>query len=211
MFRNITTSAAATDGVDPSVAETGLRANSHTHDWAAIVDSIQAGHEAGILELYSVLNRGIRYSLTRQLGSQDVEDRVHETLLIVISAIREGKVREPQRIMGFVRTVAQRQVAAHIERAVRHRHTESELAPSLDVADPRWSPEQVAMIRQRAKFLTLVIDQMPPNQREILERFYLREESPEQICQKMSLTEIQFRLAKSRAKSRLRQKSAAGF
>jgi DNA-directed RNA polymerase specialized sigma24 family protein len=67
------------------------------------------------------------------------------------------------------------------------------------------------MIRQRAKFLTLVIDQMPPNQREILERFYLREESPEQICQKMSLTEIQFRLAKSRAKSRLRQKSAAGF
>jgi RNA polymerase sigma factor (sigma-70 family) len=201
MSDNIKTPVAATHGVDPYVAPTGLRANSHTHDWAAIVAHIQAGQEAGILELYSVLNRGIRHYLTRQLGSQDAEDRLHETLLIVISAIRDGKVREPQRIMGFVRTVAQRQVMAHIEGAVRRRHAEGELAPECEVMDQQWSPEETAIIHQRAELLTCVLQQMSTNQREILQRFYLGEESPQEICQKMSLTATQFRLAKSRAKA----------
>jgi RNA polymerase sigma-70 factor, ECF subfamily len=38
--------------------------------------------------------------------------------------------------------------------------------------------------------------------REILTRFYLQEESQEEICAVMILTETQFRLLKSRAKSR---------
>ncbi len=201
MSSNVKTPVAATHGVDPYVARTGLRAYSNAHDWAAIVGHIQAGNEAGILELYSVLNRGILHYLTRQLGSQEAEDRLHETLLIVISAIREGKLREPQRIMGFVRTVAQRQVMAHIEGAVRRRRAEGELAPDCEVVDQQWSPEETAIIRQRAELLTCVLQEMSTNQREILQRIYLGEESPEEICQKMSLTAIQFRLAKSRAKA----------
>ncbi len=39
--------------------------------------------------------------------------------------------------------------------------------------------------------------------REILVRYYLSEQSREQICREMSLTETQFRLAKSRAKAKL--------
>jgi len=200
MSKNPRTRFPATNGVAPSLAQPGLRASS-SHDWAAIVDRIQAGEEAGILELYQVLNRGMRYCLARQLGHQDLEDRLHETFLIVVAAIREKKVREPQRIMGFVRTVVQRQIAGYIEQVVRHRRTEGELAPGLDIADPRHSPEQVAMISQRAEFMAFVLTQMPPKQREILQRFYLREQTPEQICQEMSLTETQFRLAKSRAKA----------
>jgi RNA polymerase sigma-70 factor, ECF subfamily len=191
------------NGVGPSVGKIGLRASLHTHDWATIVDRIQAGQDAGILELYSVLSRGIRCYLARQLGNQDLEDRLHETFLIVISAIRAGKVRQPERIMGFVRTVAQRQVAAHIEKVVRHRRTEGEFAAGFEVVDEKYTPEQVAIIRQRAEIMELVLSEMPFKQREILQRYYLREESAEQICQEMSLTETQFRLAKSRAKSAL--------
>ena len=33
-------------------------------------------------------------------------------------------------------------------------------------------------------------------------RFYLREQTPEEICDEMGLTETQFRLLKSRAKAR---------
>ena len=202
MSKNPRTRFPATNGVAPSLAQPGLRASS-SHDWPAIVDRIQAGQEAGILELYQVLNRGMRYCLARQLGHQDLEDRLHDTFLIVVSAIRAGNIREPQRIMGFVRTVVQRQIAGYIEQVVRYRRTEGELAPGLDIADPRHSPEQVAMISQRAEFMAFVLAQMPPKQREILQRYYLREESAERICLDMSLTETQFRLAKSRAKSAL--------
>jgi putative toxin-antitoxin system antitoxin component (TIGR02293 family) len=38
--------------------------------------------------------------------------------------------------------------------------------------------------------------------REILTRFFLHEETPEQICTEMGLTDTQFRLLKSRAKAR---------
>jgi len=39
--------------------------------------------------------------------------------------------------------------------------------------------------------------------REILKRFFLQEQSQEQICREMALTETQFRLLRSRAKARL--------
>jgi DNA-directed RNA polymerase specialized sigma24 family protein len=71
----------------------------------------------------------------------------------------------------------------------------------LGVADQRQSPEELAMIRQKAKLMKAVLAQMPERQREVLERFYLHEQTPEQICQEMSLTETQFRLMRSRAKA----------
>jgi hypothetical protein len=50
----------------------------------------------------------------RQLGPQDVDDRVHGIIVIVVDAISNGEVREPERLMGFVATVAKRMIAAQI-------------------------------------------------------------------------------------------------
>jgi DNA-directed RNA polymerase specialized sigma24 family protein len=43
---------------------------------------------------------------------------------------------------------------------------------------------------------------MSRRDRDILTRFYLHEQSQEQICQDMNISETQFRLLKSRAKAR---------
>ena len=58
------------------------------------------------------------------------------------------------------------------------------------------------MFRQRAELITRVLGELSPRDREILTRFYLREQSQDQICSEMDLTETQFRLLKSRAKAR---------
>jgi RNA polymerase sigma-70 factor (ECF subfamily) len=189
------------NGVDPLAAESRVRDHSQHHDWVGIVTQIQCGENAGIEELYRVLNRGIRYYLGRQLGDQDLEDKLHEILLIVVSAIQKGHVREPERIMGFVRTVAQRQVAAHIQRVVHSHRKEGELTPGLDIADRKQDPERLAMMRQKMQLMKNILAQMSERQREILVRFYCDEQTPEQICQEMALTETQFRVAKSRAKA----------
>jgi DNA-directed RNA polymerase specialized sigma24 family protein len=47
-----------------------------------------------------------------------------------------------------------------------------------------------------------VLRSISPRDREILTRFYLYEQTQEQICREMDLTETQFRLLKSRAKAR---------
>ena len=85
------------------------------------MERIHGGDESGMEELYRLFGRGIRYYLCRQLGHQELDDKVHDTFVIVVQAIRRGELREPDRLMGFVRTVVRRQVAAYIDDAVHSR------------------------------------------------------------------------------------------
>jgi RNA polymerase sigma factor (sigma-70 family) len=188
-------------GVAPPAAKPSEGNRGRNHDWAGIVKRIQTGENSGIEELYGILNRGVRYYVGRRLGCQDLEDRLHEILLAVVSAIQKGQLREPERIMGFVRTVAQRKVAGHIEALIHNRTREHEITPGLDIVDHRDNPEQLVAMKQKIDLMKSVLAQMPERQREILVRFYRDGQTPEQICLEMSLTDTQFRLAKSRAKA----------
>jgi RNA polymerase sigma-70 factor, ECF subfamily len=104
--------------------------------------------------------------------------------------------------MGFVRTIVRRQVAAQIDQTVHQRRDTVELDSGLRIADDGKDPEQTAMIRERTELARHVLHTISPRDREILTRFYLLEQSQEQICQEMNLTDTQFRLLKSRAKAR---------
>ena len=152
--------------------------------------------------LYKLFSRGIRYYLCRQLGPQELEDKVHDTFLIVVNAIKRGDLREPERLMGFVRTVVRRQVAAHIEHIVHTRREQTDLESGVAIADRKQNPEQEAIIRQKAELMKSALESLSKRDRDILVRFYLQEQPQEQICREMSLTETQFRLLKSRAKAK---------
>jgi len=177
-------------------------AKSGSVDWSELVRRIQRSDESGMEDLYHIFGRGIRFYLCRQLGPQELDDKIHDTFLIVVQAIRRGEIREPDRLMGFVRTVVRRQVAAHIDNMVHNRREQINLDVSVRVADRRRNPEQSAAFRQKTQFMLDVLKQLSERDREILTRFYLREQTQEQICAEMSLTETQFRLLKSRAKAR---------
>lgn len=170
--------------------------------WVELVDRIRSGAPGSMEELYELFSRGIRYYLCRQLGAQELDDKVHDTFVVVVQAIQRGEIREPQRLMGFVRTIVRRQVAAHIDKVVHTRREHVELDSTARMADPRENPEESAIFRQRAELIHRVLGELGDRDREILTRFYLREQSQDQICSEMSLTETQFRLLKSRAKAR---------
>ena len=171
-------------------------------DWPGLVARIRKGEEPAMEELYRVFSRGVRYYLCRQLGPQELDDRVHDAFLIVVQAIQRGDLREPERLMGFVRTVVRRQVAAHIDHAVHSRKEEVDLEVGSRIADLRHNPESNAADRQRAELMAHVLRGLSAKDREILTRFYLHEQPQEQICEEMALSETQFRLLKSRAKAR---------
>jgi RNA polymerase sigma-70 factor (ECF subfamily) len=171
-------------------------------DWALLVAQIKAGDDSGMEQLYKLFSRGIRYYLCRQLGPQELEDKVHDTFLIVVNAIKRGDLREPERLMGFVRTVVRRQVAAYIENAVHTRREQADLESGVTVADKTQNPEQEAIGRQKAELMRSALEALSQRDRDILVRFYLKEQSQEQICREMDLSETQFRLLKSRAKAK---------
>ncbi len=171
-------------------------------NWSVLVDQVKAGEDAGMEQLYRLFSRGIRYYLCRQLGAQELDDKVHDTFLIVVHAIQRGDLREPERLMGFVRTIVRRQVAAYIDDAVHSRREQAELDTGHAIVDLNQNPEQIAMAHEKADLMKSVLSSLSQRSREILERFYIQEQAQEQICGEMHLSETQFRLLKSRAKAR---------
>lgn len=188
-------------GGDPQTEKPG-RQDLHAINWLLLVQQIKGGKDEGMEQLYKLFSRGIRFYLCRQLGPQELEDKVHDTFLIVVNAIRRGDLREPERLMGFVRTVVRRQVAAYIEQAVQTRREQAELESGIAIADRSQNPEQEAIVKQKAELMKNALNALSKRDRDILIRFYLKEQPQEQICREMSLTETQFRLLKSRAKAK---------
>lgn len=183
-------------------------------DWAQLVSRIHDGEPAAMEELYAVFGKGIRYFLLRNLGADELDDRVHDCFVIVAQAIQNGELRDPARLMGYVRTVVKRQIAANIEVAVTRRRTQVDYEDTLfTLTDWRDNPERSLQARQREDIARRVMNGVSRRDREILHRFYVEEQSQEQICREMDLTYNQFRLLKSRAKARfgeLGKRMAAG-
>jgi DNA-directed RNA polymerase specialized sigma24 family protein len=136
-------------------------------EWVDLVERIRTGEIDGMAELYHLFSRGIRFYLCRQLGPQELDDKVHDTFVVVVQAIRKGELREPQRLMGFVRTIVRRQVAAHIDRVVHSRREQMDLDSTVRVADPRGNPEEAAIFRQRVDLIRRVLGELAEKDREI--------------------------------------------
>jgi hypothetical protein len=72
-------------------------------DWHMLVKRI----EAATRDVQRCCTRGLKYFLTRKLGT-DCEDAANQTLLIVLHAIRKG-IFQSLNGSAFVRTVAMRE------------------------------------------------------------------------------------------------------
>jgi RNA polymerase sigma factor (sigma-70 family) len=170
--------------------------------WAPLVERIRSGDSSAVEELYTVFSKGVRFLLWRQLGHQDLDDRVHDIFLMVVQSIQRGELREPERLMGYVRTVVRRQTAGYIENAVNARRRQVALDGAAPICDRMPSPEHRAIAEQNSRVAMRVLRSLSERDREVLIRFYLHEHTPEQICADLQMTETQFRLTKSRAKMR---------
>jgi RNA polymerase sigma factor (sigma-70 family) len=172
-------------------------------DWKTVVEQIRAGDPAGEETLYRTLAAGARLFLHRRLGAQDVEDRVHNVFLIVVQAIQRGELREPERLMGFVRTVLNRQLGQAISGLIRTREHSLDLNSARHLTAGEPTPEERALSGQKIALMKQALQEMSQREFEVLSRFYLSEQPPEQIQSEMRLTPTQFNLLKSRAKAKL--------
>jgi RNA polymerase sigma-70 factor, ECF subfamily len=171
-----------------------------TSKWTGLVQKIAAGDVDACAELYREL-RTIQFYFGREIGAQDAEDRYHNLVVAVIEAIRRGVVRDPERVMGYARTIAQRSVMQGIGDRCFERNYETPVY-ELAIRDTSPDPESIAIKQENKAVATRVLAAMPPRDREVLIRFYLHEHDAKEIQQDMGLTETQFRLIKSRAKAR---------
>jgi RNA polymerase sigma factor (sigma-70 family) len=170
--------------------------------WTSMVRAIAAKDKSAIEELYCTFGRGLKILIGRRLGYAEAEDHVHEVFLITIASIQNGELRNPECLPSFIHTVARRRIAQHIQQMIRKRQSEVTIEDSPALASTRPNPEAAAVDQESIRIMHAVLQELHPRDREILKRFYLAGESREEICAQMNLTETQFRLLKSRAKTR---------
>jgi RNA polymerase sigma factor (sigma-70 family) len=170
--------------------------------WVELVGRIRDGDESSVECLYARLSDGVRRRLYWNIGPQAAEDRVHEIVLVVLEAIHRRELREPGSLMGFVRTVARRKVAAEIRAAIRRRRWLVAVQDLERAPDTAASPETRMTRIESREHLGKVLRSLKPRDRLILIRFYLDKRTPDQICRELGLSRTQFRLGKSRALAR---------
>ena len=175
-------------------------------DSVALVEGILANDDGAVERLFALYRRGLTFHFARQFGAQDAEDLVTETLTSVWEAIWAGSIREPERLAGFVMTIARRTGYRVIEERTHSRRSEDRIDHEPTVFNglqtAAESPGDALFNAQRQTAMLRVLGGMSVRDREVLHRFYLLEQTPERIHSEMGMTETQFRLTKSRAKSR---------
>jgi RNA polymerase sigma factor (sigma-70 family) len=169
--------------------------------WRDIVERIQRGDASAMEDMYKTFSTGVRFLLCRRIGADAADDKVHDVFLIVTKAIINGELRDPDRLMGYVYGIVRKQVASYIDQSVQMRRRRVDV-DSESLSDTYPCAERKAIASERLGLAIRVLQSISKRDREVLTRFYLNEESAEEICRDMRLSETQFRLAKSRAKAR---------
>ncbi len=195
----------------PAIFEEPVNPLVEPNRWENLVERIRMGDPSGLDDLYRHFSTGVRFFLSRQLGTREIDDRVHDTFLIVVDAIRSGDLRSADRLMGYIRTVVRRKAAAVINETIHERRDEVEVDPDCPLADERLNAEETMIREQQAAIMKEMLEDVPERDREILTRFYLYEETQEEICERMGLSANQFRLLKSRAKARFEKMTQGRF
>lgn len=173
-------------------------------DFTLLVERIKTGSTDAAHELYLHFIRGIKYVVTRQLGPDRSDDLAQDVFAAVIGAIRNGELREPERLAGFVRTVVQRTIASEIGHLRTQRERSLEIDEHRHFVEPNAESDLVH--KEDLALADRVLRSLRSRDREILIRFYLKEQSVEDICREMCLTTTQFRNTKNRAKDKFAQK-----
>src|SRR5271156_894216 len=125
--------------------------------YAELVDRIQRGHPSGLEQLYGIA-RNFTLFLVRQLGNEDVQDKVHDVFVTTAQAISSGKLRDPERLVPFVTTVTRFYTYGQIERRSRRRKMEGS-SEDLNVPDTRVDLERSTYHRQRQQIVSDILEE----------------------------------------------------
>src|SRR5215510_1142846 len=170
-----------------------------TKGGADLVRRIMAGDQLAEEELYRRYRQGVSFIIRRWVKTE-VEDLCQETFRIALEKIRRGEIREPEKLSGFISSLARNLAIAHLRRPSRHESLNE------DEIDPAPNQYDELLRKERAEIARQVISEMTSERdRQILYRFFIAEEDKEKICADLGLTSLHFNRVLSRALKRFTQ------
>jgi RNA polymerase sigma-70 factor (ECF subfamily) len=175
-----------------------------------LVAGIRNGDQTAADEFVHRYWRGVMAIIGHSCSDRSVvEDLRQETLRIALEKIREGAIRDPERLSGFVASLARNLVIQHFRRAEpRHEELDDRTVAAAEarLPGPAADPLQQLLLDEEAALVRHVLDELPTERdRQILIRRYLEERDKDEVCAELGLTSDHFNRVLFRARNRYRE------
>ncbi|MEM8993386.1 MAG: sigma-70 family RNA polymerase sigma factor [Acidobacteriota bacterium] len=170
-----------------------------------LVEQIASGNRAAESELVNELGRSTLLLLRHLTRDLDLaEDLCQETLRIVLTTLREGRLKHPGRLVAFVHGTAKNLVRAEWRR--RQRRGPHEDVADLPLADDSPGQWDLASLAEDRAQIRRILDDLPSaRDRQVLYSHYLAEDEKTEICDRLGIASGQFNLILFRARQRFRR------
>lgn len=176
---------------------------------ADLVRRIRSGDPRAEEELVARFGEGLTFLLRRWTrGHSDAEDLYQETFRLGLEKVRRGEVRDPERLAGFLRSLARNLSIEHYRKATRRGAREEEIETAAEVtnSDAGDTGQLGQLLRkEKVNLVRRLLEELGSERdRQILFRFYIAEEDKESIRSDLGLTAPEFNLVLFRARRRYR-------
>jgi len=191
---------------NPPLDDSNAVSDSHT-DFSphSIVTRIQGGDKAAESELVSFYSDKLMFILSRKFNDRQlVLDTHQETFATVILKIRNGTIREPDKLTGFIRSTAVNLALMSIRKNKRML-TSSDSPIIENICDNQSSAYQDIEQQELTSMVMCLINELKVERdRTIIISFYITQLDKSQICQQLNLSPDHFDKVIYRAKQRLK-------
>jgi len=184
---------------------------------ADLVGRIRSGEAAAEDELIRHFSRGISFLLRRVARDPALAEDLHqETFRLAIEKIRRGEIREPEKLPGFLTSLARNLATEDARRDTRRDQWHDRDSERAEQApDPEPGQLSALLRKERATVVRQVIGELEQDRdRQLLFRYYIAEEEKEQICRDLALDQVHFNRVLFRARQRykdLYERRQSGF
>ena len=161
-----------------------------------------SGAETRLVERYS---DGLRYLLLHRVRDDErAQDLLQDTLSIAIAKLREIDLENPERLAGYLRGIAIR-VALNAGRRRQREPYQMEVEAIGQIPDREPGQFDHVARKQTQTAVHKLLRSMPVKRdREILMRFYVKDQDKDEICRALGLDSLHFNRVLFRAKKRFK-------
>ena len=181
------------------------------------------GDRASLSQVLLIHYDSLRVHVSRRLSGDlerlvDAEDVLHQTLVRAAGAIGRFEPRQEGTFRAWLKTIADNLIKDTRKKKRRERRVNAPDVPPRDAGkDSSWAalvekiagdvstPSVKTQRRENARRLRVALAALPDGYREVIERYYLRNESLSEIAEAMGGTKGSIRSTCYRARKRLRE------
>jgi RNA polymerase sigma-70 factor (ECF subfamily) len=163
------------------------------------VERLRAGDFRTQQHFVAYFGELIRLKLRSRLNSAHaIEDVRQETFARVLAALRENKIRQPERLGAFVNSMCNNVLLEHYRSSSRDAPLDDESdhdfpAPGIDVLGAIAS-------RQMAEKVRTILSQMPERDRRLISAVFIEERDKDEVCRDFGVDRDYLRVLLHRAK-----------